>query len=143
MLHTIKKSLWRTPSGKRVWRWNWNWKWNYCGKWIKWQKCRSWWNVPNWFEWWQTPLYRRLAKLKWFKRDSKLSQTIEIVHLSSLDSNTNIPDWSVLSLQLLVDHWLVTKHADQAKILWWSESSKKFSLWEWVVASFSASKYVE
>ncbi len=127
MLHELTKSPWRSKPGKKLGRWNSSGAWNYSGKWIKGQKSRSWWSVPAWFEWWQTPLYRRLPKLRWFKRYFKLLEHHEPVNVGLLESDDRIKSWDTITKELLAQFWYIRKKDNRVKILGNWDLKKKLS----------------
>ena len=117
LLHELKKSPGRTSKWKRLGRWNRNGKWKYCGKWLKGQNSRSGGGVPNWFEWGQTPLYRRLPKLRWFKRHSGLLKLHEPVNLGQIEEDTRISSGDTLTKAKLVEYGYIRKPSSYVKVL--------------------------
>ncbi len=127
MLHELKKSPGRTKSGKRLGRWNSSGAGNYSGKWVKGQKARSGGWVPAWFEWGQTPLYRRLPKLRWFKRYFKLLEHHEPVNVGLLESDERVKSGDTITKELLAQNGYIRKTTSGVKILWHGDLSKKLS----------------
>lgn len=142
LLHEIKKSSGRVSAWKKFWRGNSNWKWNYCWKWLKWQKSRSWWSIPSWFEWGQTPLYRRLPKLKWFKRYFKLLTNLTVLNVSDLEESS-FSSWDTVNLDSLIEHNLVQKKTTAVKLLWNGILWKALTIDSSIILSWSAKEKVE
>lgn len=80
-LHELKKSPGRHKPGKRVGRGNASGAGNYAGRGMAGQRSRAGGSIPAWFEGGQTPLYRRLPKLRGFKRYFKLLKDHEPVNV--------------------------------------------------------------
>lgn len=124
-INELKRSKWIWRKSKRLWRWNSSWKWNYSTKWLKWQKARSWGSIPSWFEWGQTPLNRRLPKLKWFKRNWKLVKDLVIINLETLEQDSRIKEWELITQDLLMSLKYLKNKKQIIKVLWRWEISKK------------------
>jgi len=127
MLHELKKSPWRTKSGKKLGRGNSSGAGNYSGKGLKGQKSRSGGWVPAWFEWGQTPLYRRLPKLRWFKRHFKLLEHHEPVNVGLLESDDRVKSGDTITKELLAQNGYIRKTTSGVKILGNGDLSKKLS----------------
>ncbi len=142
-LHELKKSPGRTPKGKKLGRGNSSGSGNYSGKWIKGQKARSGGSTAPWFEWGQTPLYRRLPKLRGFKRYFKLLKQHEPVNLGQLEADERISASETVTKEVLAQLGYIRKVTSLVKILGRGELKKALKF-EWMDAiSASALSQVE
>ncbi len=117
LLHDIKKSKGYNKKSKRLGRWSSSGKGDYCTRGIKWQKARSGWKVPIWFEGGQTPLFKRLPKLKGFKRHPKHKEEYSIVNVGSLELRDEISDGDEITKDKLAELNLIRKADSLVKIL--------------------------
>lgn len=127
MLHELTKSPGRSKPGKRVGRGNANGAGNYCGRGLGGQNSRAGGWVPAWFEGGQTPLYRRLPKLRWFKRYFKLLKHIEPINLGLLEADERIKSWDTINKELLTQYGYIRKVTSGVKILWNGDLKKKLT----------------
>jgi len=127
LLHDIKKSKGYNKKSKRLGRGSSSGKGDYCTKWIKGQKARSGGKLPIWFEGGQTPLFKRLPKLKGFKRQAKLRKEYSIVNTGSLDLKDEIQDGDEITKDKLADLNLIRKQDSLVKILGKWDLSKKLT----------------
>lgn len=142
-LHELKKSPGRHKPWKRVGRGNASGAGNYSGKGIKGQKSRAGGSIPAWFEGGQTPLYRRLPKLRWFKRYFKLLNDHEPVNVWSLDTDERIKSGDTITKETLVQYSYIRKASSFVKILGTWDLGKKLTFDGMDAISASALSKVE
>lgn len=126
-LHELKKSPGRHKPGKRVGRGNASGAGNYAGRGMAGQRSRAGGSIPAWFEGGQTPLYRRLPKLRWFKRYFKLLNDHEPVNVWSLEADERIKSGDTITKEILTQYSYIRKSSSYVKILWNWDLKKKLS----------------
>jgi len=142
-LHELTKSPGRTKSGKKKGRWDGSGAGNYAGRGMAGQNSRSGGGVAPWFEWGQTPLYRRLPKLRGFKRYFKLLKNHEPVNVGLLESDDRISSGTTITKELLSQYGYIRKPSSFVKILGKGDLKKKLSFDAMDAISASALAQVE
>jgi len=138
-LHELERSKWLKDKMRRKGRWNAS-KGNTAGRWNNWQKSRSGYSQKPFFEGWQTPLFKRLPKLRGFKRYYKLIEDIVGINVSTLDSDDRIVDTLDTALLQKLGY---CKRWESIKILWNGEISKKIKIEDIAYFSKSARAKIE
>lgn len=123
----LTRSKWYKRSAKRLGRGSGSGRWNYSTKWQKGQNSRSGWSKPDWFEGGQIPLMRRIPKLKWFKRYSKLVTKYELVNLGDIEAIDVIKTGSTINKEVLLAARLIDNSSSVVKVLNNGDLTKKVS----------------
>jgi len=125
-IHELVRSAGLSDKANQKGRWNAT-KGNTSGKGNKWQKARSWHKFKWSFEGGQTPLIQRMPKKRWFKRYFKLVADITAINVADLEKNARLATGTVVTKDVLVSLWIISKPNQKVKILGNGEFTKSLT----------------
>ena len=125
-IHELARSAGLSDKANQKGRWNAT-KGNTSGKGNKWQKARSWHKFKWSFEGGQTPLIQRMPKKRGFKRYFKLVTDITAINVADLEKNARLATGTVVTKDVLVSLWIISKIDQKVKILGNGEFTKSLT----------------